>query len=106
MPTENKTTSKRNGSAQDVQVSDIEAELTRLRDDISTLTKTVSDFGNGKVQSATNSVSKTSQEALEAVRDEVSSLESDFKKRVRSNPLQAIGIAAGIGFLAAMMTRH
>jgi ElaB/YqjD/DUF883 family membrane-anchored ribosome-binding protein len=44
--------------------------------------------------------------ALDSARTEALSLEEGFEQRVRDNPLKAIGIAAGIGFLFALMTRR
>ena len=44
--------------------------------------------------------------ALHKAKDEAVSLEESFEEQVRARPLQSIGIALGVGFLAALLTRR
>ena len=46
--------------------------------------------------------SATMTEAVDAARDQYDSMLS----AIRRNPLQAVGIAAGVGFAAALLVRH
>jgi ElaB/YqjD/DUF883 family membrane-anchored ribosome-binding protein len=41
-------------------------------------------------------------EAVESVRDQYDSMLAT----IRRNPLQAVGIAAGVGFVTALLVRH
>lgn len=98
-------TAKTNGRGHHVQAADLEDQIARLRDDLVELTRTVTDLGSYKVEKTTAGIAHTSAEAIEGVREEVSSIENDIRASVRDNPLQAIGIAAGIGFIAALLSR-
>lgn len=84
----------------------IEEQITHLRKDLGELTKTVAAFGSNQVEKTGHDLAKTSQEALETVRAEVSSFEHEIRQTIRDKPLQAVGIAAGIGFIASLLTRH
>jgi len=46
--------------------------------------------------------SATMSEAVDAARDQYDSVLA----RIRRNPLQAVGIAIGAGFIAALLVRH
>ena len=46
--------------------------------------------------------SATMTEVADAARDQYDSVLAT----IRRNPLQAVGIAAGVGFVAALMVRH
>jgi ElaB/YqjD/DUF883 family membrane-anchored ribosome-binding protein len=96
---------------------DIEAQLQQLRDDIRSLAKTVAAVGNDKAgevhgrarRAATRAASDAadaSMQMVEAAREHAMSLERDLERQIRSNPLQAIAIAAGVGFLFALITRR
>ena len=40
------------------------------------------------------------------MRTEYEAIEKNLTGKVKSNPLQALGIAMGVGFLAALLTRR
>lgn len=92
---------------------DVEKQIEQLRkeiDDIATAiagltAKKASEF-KGEALKAGNDALGASNEALEVVRDRLNAAGSDLGDRVREKPLQALGIAAGIGFLAALLTRR
>lgn len=103
--------SGKNGAA--ASAGDIEAQLEQLSHDVAELTRIVASFGNGKVQEATNraarisnEVAEASAEAIQSARSSLVSAEEDLEAHIRNKPLQAICIAAGVGFLAALMTRR
>ncbi|WP_321500036.1 DUF883 C-terminal domain-containing protein [Breoghania sp.] len=113
MATAAKTSDSANGATKGASISDIEAELARLREDISGLAGTLQSYGaakgseiKGKAAKTGSDVTAASQDALELVRNEFLDLERQIRGRVRRHPLQALGIAAGVGFLAALMARR
>lgn len=92
---------------------DIEAQLQQLRDDIATLARSVASAGNdkaseyrGKVRRATSDAADASLQMVEAAREQALSLEKDLERQIRTNPIQAVAIAAGVGFLLALMARR
>lgn len=92
---------------------DIEKQLQQLREDISNLAKTVAAVGNekasevkGKARRAANDAADASLQMVEAARNQAVSLERDLERQIRTNPIQSIAIAAGVGFLFALMTRR
>lgn len=96
-----------------VHGSDVEAQIERIREDIAALTKTVAAYGAGKAdkytaeaEKAGKDILRASHSALENARAEVAAVEKDVEARVRENPLQALGVAVGLGFLLAIIVRH
>jgi ElaB/YqjD/DUF883 family membrane-anchored ribosome-binding protein len=93
--------------------ADVQQQLEKLSHDISELTKIVAAFGNAKVKEAGDRASmlgadmaERSNQAIEATRSSIAAMEQDLEEQIRSRPLQAVGIAAAIGFLAAIVTRR
>lgn len=66
-------------------------EIEAIRADIQNLTSTVGRIANDKLHSAQAGAMESAKEAEEAI---------------RRNPLQAIAIAIGVGFLFGVMTRR
>lgn len=100
----------RNGTT---STTDIEVQLQQLREDIATLAKTVAAVGNekasevkGKARRVANEAADASIQAVEAARQQAVSLERDLERQIRLNPIQSVAIAAGVGFLFALMTRR
>jgi ElaB/YqjD/DUF883 family membrane-anchored ribosome-binding protein len=99
--------------ATSASASDVQADLENLRRDIAALTQTVASFSTGKLKEASNRASQLGAEAadasaqyVESARNTVRSAEQDLEAHIRNKPLQAIAIAAGVGFLAALLTRR
>lgn len=42
----------------------------------------------------------------DSVRNEISSLNDNLTDQVQKNPLQSLGIAVGVGFVLALLTRR
>lgn len=102
----------RSGTKSDVEAKDIEAELAQLRKDISSLTHTVSAFGATKAgKIAANAAGKKDEldangaQLLDDAQEHISNFENEIKEHIRQNPLQAVGIAAGVGFVVAALSR-
>lgn len=101
------------GNSDDATVQDVQAELERLRNDISALTQTLASFGNGKLKEAGDRASQLGADVAEAsaqyvdtARNSLAVAEQDLEAHIRSRPLQSVAIAAGIGFVAALLTRR
>jgi ElaB/YqjD/DUF883 family membrane-anchored ribosome-binding protein len=103
-------TRSRNGAT---PPSDIEAQLQQLREDIANLAKTVAAVGNekatevkGKARRAATDAADASMQMVEAAREQALSYERDLERQIRTNPIQSVAIAAGVGFLFALLTRR
>jgi len=73
------------------QTEDLAAQIDAIRADMQNLTSTVSRIANTQMGRAQDKAVETAQEAEEAI---------------KRNPLQAIAIAAGLGFLFGVFTRR
>ena len=75
----------------DRDVDDLANQIDAIRAEIQTLTSTVGRVANKQINRAQDKAIETAQEAEEAI---------------RRNPLAAVGIAAGLGFLFGVFTRR
>jgi ElaB/YqjD/DUF883 family membrane-anchored ribosome-binding protein len=73
---------------------------------MSKLVATVTALGKDKAGSAKEKVTTQAEEALNAMNAQASKIESDVTGLVRERPIMALGLAAGVGFLAAMLARR
>ena len=85
---------------------DVEAQIGQLRDDVSKLVATVTALGKDKAGDAKEKVSAQAEDALNAVNAQASRIEAEVTGRVRERPIMALGIAAAVGFVAAMLARR
>lgn len=109
-----RTADKVKAQAEDV-LSDLEMRqrIDDLKNEIASLSRTLSALGGQKVDDYKDSVEKLAAEAVNAsmnafdtVRSEAMSLEEGIERQIRDHPLRAIGIAAGVGFLFALLSRR
>jgi len=109
-----RTAEKTRAKAEDV-LSELEMRqrIDDLKQEIASITKTLSALGGQKVDDYRDTVERLTSDAVAAslkafdsARSEAVSLEEGFERQVREHPLRAIGIAAGIGFLFALMSRR
>lgn len=70
---------------------DLSAQIDAIRADMQNLTSTVSRIANTQMGRAQEKALETAQDAQEAI---------------KRNPLQAVAIAAGLGFLFGVFTRR
>jgi ElaB/YqjD/DUF883 family membrane-anchored ribosome-binding protein len=70
---------------------DLAAQIEAIRADMQNLTSTVSRIGTAQLGRAQDKAKETAQEAQEAI---------------KRKPLQAVAIAAGLGFLFGVLTRR
>jgi ElaB/YqjD/DUF883 family membrane-anchored ribosome-binding protein len=86
------TDTARSGSKRsDRDVDDLANQIDAIRAEIQSLTSTVGRVANKQINRAQDKAIETAQEAEEAI---------------RRNPLAAVGIAAGLGFLFGVFTRR
>lgn len=114
MPASTSTTTTefpRTGSA--ASTKDIELQLEQLREDIAALAKTVAAVGNekasemkSKAKRAAADASDASYQIAEAAKNQALTWERDLEGQIRANPLQSVAIAAGVGFLFALLSRR
>ena len=83
-----------------------------LRDDLARLAQTVGELLQSQAASTRDQVMDTVGAAGDnvtrsaaAAQDKLVSLEADFEAWIKKNPLSAVAIALGLGFLTAKMTR-
>lgn len=104
---------KNDSKANYAGVEDIEKQLEKLSADVAALTSALASFGNGKAGEVTDqakrladSLSERSAVAVADVKGRLVSAEGDLEDQIRRYPLAALGIAAGAGFLAALLSRR
>ena len=102
----------RNQTSDNASSKEIEAQLQQLRDDLASLARSVAAAGSEKadayrsrVRRASNEAADASLQMVDAAREQALSLEKDLERKIRTNPLQAVALAAGVGFLIALMAR-
>lgn len=92
---------------------DLEAQLANLKADFAKLAETVGAIGAGKADElkgqASESVSEArrmSEDAVRAAERHARQIESDMAARVAERPFLSLGLAAGLGFLIALIARR
>lgn len=73
------------------ETEDLNAQIEAIRADMQKLSSTVSSIAGKQINRAQNKAMETKQDAEEVI---------------KSNPLQAVAIAAGLGFLFGVFTRR
>lgn len=113
MPASTSTTTEfpRTGSA--ASTKDIEVQLEQLREDIAALAKTVAAVGNEKASEVKSKAKRAAADATdasyqiaEAAKNQALTWERDLEGQIRANPIQSVAIAAGVGFLFALLSRR
>jgi ElaB/YqjD/DUF883 family membrane-anchored ribosome-binding protein len=106
-----KSAKSENGSR--VTSQDLEADIAQLKADLAKLAKQLQVTGEHSYGTARRVASEgvgqlraQSEAAMEKVRSNANDLEAQLAASVREKPLTALGIAAGVGFLLALMTRR
>lgn len=93
---------KNNGKGATATAADVEEQFERLRADIAALSQTLSDFGSGKLEEIADRSAGLANDAKARLK----TAEGDLEDRIRANPITSVGIAAGVGFLVALLTRR
>lgn len=80
----------------------LNADIQQLREDIALLKEHLMETGNRSVFRAR----KAAKDSAEQLRGSADEFQEDIAERVREKPLTAVALAAGIGYLFAMITRR
>ncbi len=90
----------------------LEAQISRLQDDVRSIAASLTKLGAEKVDEAQGfgkqqyrAAVKQGQSVLGDVGDEFEAVEKQVKDTIRARPLTAVLIAAGIGFVLSAITR-
>lgn len=111
------TTSTKSAKADNGGVSataqDLEADIQQLKQDIAKLAKQLAATGEHSYGAARRAAVEGAdrlrvegEAALETIRSNAKDIEQQVVTSVREKPITALAIAAGVGFLFAMMTRR
>lgn len=91
----------------------IDNNMSNLHDDVRNLGENVKEYGQQKFEKmqrkATNlyhSAKENGQETYSDVKDRLHSMEGQINHYVREKPGTSLAIAAGVGFLAALLLRR
>lgn len=94
-------------------LENVDEQIARIRSDIADLAKTAGSagvvIGDDVKQVAEEKKDQSlavAQEAIKGLRRELDKVERQITGKVRENPLAAIAIAAGVGFLIALLSRR
>lgn len=92
---------------------EMQQRIDDLKQEIASISRTLTALGGQKVDDYRDAVEQLASDAVAAslkafdtARVEALSLEEGFERQVREHPLRALGIAAGIGFFCALLTRR
>lgn len=106
MPTHSKT------KTATVSAADIEHQVEKLRGEIGELTRSVAQYGadmgekyRDKAGQSVEDLRLMSEDAFDTVRAEIGAVAKGTRKQISRNPVQAVALAAGVGFLAALLLR-
>lgn len=91
-----------NNAEADARAKELEAQIEQLKHDVAALTSTLASFGNATL----HQVGDKAADAINSARTSVSAMEQDLEDKIRAKPLQSVAIAAGLGFLCALLTRR
>lgn len=92
---------------------DLEAQISRLQDDIksiaATLTRLTEKRANevkSEAEAGVSSLVHQGRQVVDNMGDQANAIEAQLKRTVREKPLTAVLGAAGIGFLIALLSRR
>ena len=107
MATSNSTATK---SDSDPTLKEVSIQLEALKTDLANLTEAVGDYGKSRIERTRDGVKSTAratkertEEGIEQLRGEAAQYAREAEAMVRQQPGAALGIAAGVGFLAGLI---
>ncbi|MBO6554257.1 MAG: DUF883 family protein [Roseitalea sp.] len=105
--------SKARSSASTTKSENLGAEIAALREEVAAVTDRLSKVAGAGVREAKQrgdesamALQKTSDQLIDDLTRQLNEIEVKAGTAVRQHPIQALGIAAGIGFLAAILMRR
>lgn len=106
------TTAKVAASDQKTKAN-LEAEIKRLRADVAKLSEQLKDTGQHSYSAARSAASNSvdnlkvrGEAAIEDIRLQARDYEAQLSDTVREKPISSLAIAAGVGFVLALLTRR
>lgn len=90
-------------TAKDISIEDLSNQISILKNDIAKLTGTMTEFGKSKSREAADHAKSTAQGIADTGRDKALEAQLHAEEFVRTQPATALGIAAGVGFLAGLI---
>lgn len=103
----------RAGNGTKATPEDMEAEIARLRADVTRLAEQLARTGEHSVSAAKRAASEGAEQlrakgeaAVEALRSNADDIEKQVTDAVREKPLTALAIAAGVGYFLALLSRR
>ncbi len=94
-------------------MKEVQEQMARMREDISVLTQKLGELGfrakddlQSRAESLPADLYRTYDNVVEGLKQEYDVLERDVERRIREKPIAAIGLAAALGFLLAMLSRR
>ncbi len=88
------------------EVSDIKRDASMLRDDASSLAARVKEDGSALASKISHQISDTASEAYETIKAESRRQADRVEAKVHADPLKAVMVAAGVGFVLGFLTRR
>jgi ElaB/YqjD/DUF883 family membrane-anchored ribosome-binding protein len=92
---------------------DLQAQVAALKEDIAKIAATLAKIGKNSARGATRSAASSYEtakarggETFEDIRSQARELEDQLAETVRERPLTTLAVAAGVGFLLAMIARR
>ena len=92
---------------------ELQVQIARLKEEIAAIASTLKDIGTEKVEGAKQSASgayddavRRGEAAVDDVRRQIHDIEDQLSAAVREKPLTSLAIAAGVGYLLALMARR
>lgn len=107
------TGAQQENATKSAAMEDLEAQLRILREEMARLSAEISRSGERSMDAARRAAADSvehlrmqGEAAVEGLRSSAKDVEQQFETAVREKPFTALAIAAGLGFLFAMMARR
>lgn len=94
----------------DLQKEDIKGQINQLREEIADVTDNIKNYGTENVKDKLSDfyyeAKHKGAESYHDAKDSFYDLQDQLVDEVRRKPIASLAIAAGVGFIAAMLTRR
>jgi len=93
-------------SAKKVELDDLQEQFEALRAEMKEMSALITEGLGERADMAKGKAAETAAEMASDAKDKVTQLHADAEKAISANPLAAIAIFAGVGFLLGAVTRR
>lgn len=94
-------------------IPELESDISKLREDIALLTRHLKETGDHSMKGAKRAASEQAENlraqgeaAMDTAREKAGDMEDELVARVREKPITSLALAAGVGFLLAVVMRR